>query len=88
MDKAREIATLARSIELQSIASSNLKAVGYSEQHKLFVAQFPGGAKWAYSGVEPDEYERFKKAPSLGSFFAKHIKAKTGVPVPEEKKSV
>ena len=63
-------------IALQSVQSSQVKAIGYDASSKTLAVQFARGAGsvYHYPNVEPDTFEAFKAAKSIGTFFGQHIK--------------
>ena len=69
-------------IPLYPVESSQVKAVGYDEATKTLAVQFKhgAGAIYHYTGVEPELYEAFITADSMGKFHGQHIK-----PLPFEK---
>lgn len=78
MEQVQEIAQVARDIELQPVKSSNITAIGYSEQHQVLLVQFSSGSKYAYGSVTAEEWQELREAQSLGSHFAKAIRPRGG----------
>lgn len=60
------------SVEMKSIPSSNIDAVGH-EGTTLYV-RFKSGPTWKYDDVNAATYEEMMASGSIGSYFAKHIK--------------
>ena len=58
-----------------AVQSNNIKSVGYDQSQKVLEIEFKGGV-YQYLGVPQDLAESFVRAPSVGSFFATHIKDK------------
>lgn len=65
-------------IKLQGVKSSQIKEVGYDPATKTLAVSFTRGtgAVYHYAGVEPDEYQKFSGAESIGKHFGKHIKSR------------
>lgn len=55
-------------IHMESVISSNLKAVGYDPLHSLLRIEFNNGSIYDYFGVPQSIYQGLKNAPSKGSF--------------------
>lgn len=63
-------------INMLSVQSSNLDAVGYDEPTKALHIRFKNGAVWEYTEVPAEEYQALMSADSIGSHYAKYIKKK------------
>ncbi|MNC06985.1 hypothetical protein D3C75_545120 [compost metagenome] len=63
-------------INMLSVQSSNLAAVGYDEASKTLHVQFKNGAVWEYTEVPAEEYQALMSADSIGSHYAKNVKKK------------
>ncbi len=61
-------------MEMKSVKSSNINAVGYDSAKKTLRVEFSSGATYEYSGVSAETHAAFLKANSRGSYFAKHIR--------------
>jgi hypothetical protein len=63
-------------IPLHPVVSSQVKAIGYHAGTKTLAVQFVHGvgAIYHYPNVEPKTHQDFVSAPSIGSYFGKHIK--------------
>lgn len=61
-------------MQRNKVKSSNLSSVGYDEETKTLEIEFYDGAVWQYAPVTREGYTDFINAPSLGSYFARHIK--------------
>lgn len=75
-------------IVLEPVQSSTIRTRGYSEGRRVLAVEFASGDVWQFSGVPVGLWERFRDAPSPGSFFYHHIKGKfagTKIEVPEPK---
>lgn len=55
------------------VASSHLRAIGYSESGKLYI-EFKDKSLYVYEGVPVELWERFKESESKGQFFQNEIK--------------
>lgn len=61
-------------ITLLPVQSSNVRSRGYNEGSQVLAVEFTSGDVWHFPGVPLGLWERFRDAPSPGSFFAHHIK--------------
>lgn len=62
-------------IKMQSVASSNLSAVGYDEESKTLRVEFNSGSTYEYRGVPKRTFDDLLGAESIGSFFHSHIRS-------------
>lgn len=64
-------------IALQPVESNQVGAIGYDPDTKTLAVQFKRGARaiYHYPGVEPETFEAFKGAESIGTYFGQHLKA-------------
>ena len=62
-----------KTIPLNPVTSSNVKAIGYSPEKRILVVEFKSGHKYAYHEVSKDSHDRLMKADSLGSHLSRHI---------------
>jgi hypothetical protein len=63
-------------MDMVSVKSSNIAAVGYESERRMLRVQFSNGGAYDYRDVPPDVYEELKDASSVGSYFAKCVKGK------------
>lgn len=61
-------------IKMLDVASSNIKAIGYSAFARVLQVDFLSGSRYRYLAVEPDVFKRFTDAPSIGQFLNREIK--------------
>lgn len=61
-------------MQLQSVNSSQINAIGYAAATKTMRIEFKSGSLYEYANITPELFEQFAKAPSVGSFFYKNIK--------------
>lgn len=54
-------------IEMSSVESSNVAAIGYSEPDKVFAVKFKTGATYHYADVERKVADGIRSADSIGS---------------------
>lgn len=54
--------------------SENIGQAVYDADTKTLVVTFKGGDAWSYSGVDPQTFAAFQRAPSAGSFFYRNIR--------------
>jgi hypothetical protein len=63
--------------DFQPVASSQIDAVAYTPETKqLFIVFKPKGSVYRYFDVPEAEFEAFKAAKSIGTFFGERIKGK------------
>lgn len=58
----------------QNVTSSNIKSIGYLEEHKTLIIEFHNQDIWAYMGVSNEVHENVLYAVSIGKAFNEHIK--------------
>ena len=61
-------------IKMLDVASSNIKAIGYSAFARVLQVDFLSGSCYRYLAVEPEIFKRFIDAPSKGQFLNREIK--------------
>jgi hypothetical protein len=72
-------------IALNAVTSSNIAAVGYDESSRTLRVQFTSGRTYDYADVPPGLAVELLSALSIGSFFAREIRAHyQGTPVAAE----
>ncbi len=64
-------------IAMQDVTSSQIEAIGYHPETRTLAIRFKGGSLYHYGGCEPETFEAFRTAESIGSYFYKHIKPNT-----------
>ena len=52
-------------MEMQSVKSSNVSAVGYDEENKTLTVEFRSGGIYQYAGVPPEMYADLLEADSV-----------------------
>jgi len=55
-------------MEMTSVQSSNVEAIGYDEERHALRVRFRNGTLYEYSQVSPEVFRTFLAAPSKGSF--------------------
>ena len=61
-------------INMLDVASSNIKAIGYSAFARVLQVDFLSGSRYRYLAVEPEIFKRFIDAASKGQFLNREIK--------------
>ena len=61
-------------IKMLDVASSNIKAIGYSAFARVLQVDFLSGSRYRYLAVEPEIFKRFIDAASKGQFLNREIK--------------
>ncbi|HEX6040495.1 KTSC domain-containing protein [Longimicrobium sp.] len=56
------------------VESSNIAAVGYVPERRVLQIEFVGGRIYEYAGVPSTVHDGLMRAPSKGTFFARHIR--------------
>jgi len=66
-------------ITLNPVESSQIKAIGYSPEHKTVAIVFNHGkgAEYHYPNVSQEEFDALQGAESIGSHFGKTLKGRT-----------
>lgn len=62
-------------ITLNPVQSNRIGAIGYDPASKTLAVQFKAGARaiYHYPGVEPETFEEFRAAKSLGTYFGQNL---------------
>jgi len=63
-------------IEMQSVSSSAIDAVGYSQATGELTIRFPSGNEYSYPNVPQSVYDGLMSASSKGRYFNEHIRYK------------
>ncbi|CAM8755277.1 KTSC domain-containing protein [Burkholderia pseudomallei] len=65
-------------IDLQKVESSRIHSIGHDAESRTLAIRFLRGDQpgplYYYSNYPTEEFEKFKSAESIGSFFSKNIK--------------
>lgn len=61
-------------IEMVTVRSSNVAAVGYDDEEGELIVEFKSGARYAYEGVPYHVFEEMREADTAGSYLNLHIK--------------
>lgn len=61
-------------MEMQSVSSSNLAAIGYDYDTATLRVEFIKSGLYEYYGVSTDVYDGFLGASSIGTYFDQFIK--------------
>ncbi len=60
-------------MEMITISSGNLRAIGYDSRERILQVQLNDGRTLQYSGVNEETWRRFRNAGSPWSFYRDHI---------------
>ena len=63
-------------MEMTSVTSSNIAAVGYDADKQRLRVQFHDGALWEYEQISPDIHEALMAAESKNGYFRATIRGK------------
>jgi hypothetical protein len=61
-------------MEMYTVESSAIRAVGYDQRARLLRIVFAQGNMHDYAGVPRDVFDAFLKADSMGAFFNREIR--------------
>ncbi len=61
-------------MRMHHVTSSNINAVGYDDSDNSMVVEFHNGTRYRYADVPQHVYDDLIAAPSVGSYFASHIR--------------
>lgn len=61
-------------MEMKTVNSSNLAAVGYDSNSQIMRVEFNNGGIYEYYNVPQEKYEELIVASSVGSYFHHNIK--------------
>jgi hypothetical protein len=61
-------------MELQQVESSNIAAIGYSQDEQLLYIEFKNGSTYKYAQVEFETYTELMDAESHGKYFQAKIR--------------
>ncbi len=61
-------------MDRQPVDSSNLSSVGYDAETETLEVEFRHGGVYQYFRVPPATHRSLLEAPSLGSYFNKHVR--------------
>lgn len=61
-------------MEMVSVDSSNVAAVGYDDETETLAVEFNSGSVYHYSNVSRDTFEALRDAPSVGKYFNANIR--------------
>lgn len=62
------------SVEMKSVKSSNISAIGFSPETKELHVAFTNGTRYVYHDVDADKHTELMSADSVGRHFNAHIK--------------
>lgn len=63
-------------MDLSYVDSSNIDQIGYDEHQSEVHVVFKNGRHYVYSQVSQEVWDRFREAPSKGTFVNEEFKAK------------
>ncbi len=61
-------------MQMQTVSSSNIAAIGYDHNAKMLTVQFKSGTTWRYEKVAAEDAAKLLAAESIGRHFAAHIR--------------
>ncbi|NDU91585.1 MAG: KTSC domain-containing protein [Ferrovum sp.] len=63
-----------KTIDMQPVESSQIKAIGYDSAEKVLAVQFTRGGEYRYFDVPQEKFDALMEAESKGAHLGKHIK--------------
>lgn len=63
-------------MDLTPVRSSNIRGVGYDPASRELTVAFHDGRSHVHAGVSPEAHAALLAAPSVGKFYATHIKTR------------
>lgn len=61
-------------VEMYPVSSSNVIEVGYEISSETILVRYTNNTVYAYKGVNENEFDNLKTAPSIGSYIARNFK--------------
>lgn len=61
-------------MERTPVSSSNIAAIGYSDDSQILEVEFNDGSVYQYSGVPPSEYDGIMNADSKGKYLHANVR--------------
>lgn len=61
-------------MKLTPVTSSQIEAIGHDPATNTLGIKFKSGGTYHYENFTAADFKAFKEAPSVGSYFYKHIK--------------
>lgn len=61
---------------MMEVESSNIHSIGHDAEHNTMRVKFRNNTEYEYGGVNSEQFEAFRSAPSVGSHFHSSIKGK------------
>ncbi len=61
-------------VDMIQVSSSNVESIGYDVDQQILYVKFLSGSTYIYKGVNMNEFEGLKNAPSVGSYLHRNIK--------------
>lgn len=62
-------------MKMESVKSSNIKAIGYDKGSKVLRIEFNSGYTYDYYPVRKEVYDKLLASESKGKFFSENIKS-------------
>lgn len=62
------------SVEMITVVSSNIAAIGYDKDNQDVHVQFIAGSEYIYKGVPEHEFQALLNSQSLGSYLHRNFK--------------
>ena len=61
-------------MQMTSVDSSNISAIGYDPATQELQVEFKNGTTYSYQGVTEGQYQELLNAPSVGRYFMANIR--------------
>ena len=63
-------------MKFEQVKSSMISEVAYDGANRVLHVKFPDGKQYAYHDVGPSLHADLMNAPSIGTFFARHVRGR------------
>lgn len=63
-------------MQMNTVKSSNLEAVGYDREKRQLGIRFKGGGEYVYDDVPGERYLALSESKTPGAYFHQHVKLK------------
>ena len=78
MHRDHDVPTAPALPPMHAVSSANIAAIGFTPVGGEVFVRFHTGAVWKYWPCTQGEFDAFVAAPSVGRYFAAHIKTRSG----------
>lgn len=61
---------------MMEVESSNIHSIGHDAEHNTMRVKFRNGTEYEHKDMNAEQFEAFRSAPSVGSYYHANIKGK------------